>query len=196
MFWLVVIIAAWAAVHSFLASHRVKAFVRERLGDGLSRWYRLFYNAFSVVTFVPILVLARLLPDRTLYSVPVPWSFVMAAGQVAAVVLLVITLLQTDTASFIGLRQLTGGEQPAELVTSGFYRWVRHPLYLFALLFLWLTPVMTANMLVVYLSLTAYLFIGAMFEERKLLREFGAPYAEYRSRTPMVIPSPASFRRS
>jgi protein-S-isoprenylcysteine O-methyltransferase Ste14 len=38
------------------------------------------------------------------------------------------------------------------------------------------------------IGLTVYILIGALFEERKLLREFGEAYAEYRRRTPMLIP--------
>jgi protein-S-isoprenylcysteine O-methyltransferase Ste14 len=35
---------------------------------------------------------------------------------------------------------------------------------------------------------TIYILIGAYFEERKLSREFGAAYADYKSKTPMLIP--------
>ncbi len=190
MFWLVLAIAAWGVVHSWLASLRVKAAVRRRLGEGAARLYRLAYNVFSALTFIPILLLVRFLPDQLLYSVPSPWFFVMLAGQLLAVVCIVLALLQVDAFAFIGLRQPFQGEPTAQLVTNGFYRWVRHPLYLFGLLTLWLTPVMTRNLLVVYLALTAYLIIGAMFEERKLLREFGPAYAEYRAHTHMLIPLP------
>jgi methanethiol S-methyltransferase len=38
------------------------------------------------------------------------------------------------------------------------------------------------------LGLTAYLFIGAYFEERKLVREFGEAYRGYQQRTPMFFP--------
>jgi protein-S-isoprenylcysteine O-methyltransferase Ste14 len=53
---------------------------------------------------------------------------------------------------------------------------------------------MTVNRLVLYLSLTIYIIIGAYFEERKLKREFGREYEDYQARTPMLIP--LSFRRS
>jgi protein-S-isoprenylcysteine O-methyltransferase Ste14 len=46
----------------------------------------------------------------------------------------------------------------------------------------------TVNAFVVYLSLTVYILVGAYFEERKLLREFGREYADYQSITPMLIP--------
>jgi protein-S-isoprenylcysteine O-methyltransferase Ste14 len=73
-------------------------------------------------------------------------------------------------------------------MTGGLYHYVRHPLYTFSLLILWLSPTMTLNSFIVYLALTIYILIGIVFEERKLLREFGEEYANYRSITPMLIP--------
>jgi protein-S-isoprenylcysteine O-methyltransferase Ste14 len=113
----------------------------------------------------------------------------MLAGQGVAAFLLLYGVLQTDTLSFVGLRQLVEPDgKPGTLVTSGLYRFVRHPLYSAGLLFLWLTATMTLNQLIVYICATIYIFIGAYFEERKLLREFGAAYAEYKAATPMIIP--------
>ena len=190
MLWLVLTIAHWGVVHSWLASLEVKTAAQRAFGDAAARWYRLAYNAFSVVTFAPILLLVGLLPDRVLYVVPPPWRYMMLIGELLAAACILIALLQVDAASFVGIRQLFQGEQPSQLVIGGFYRWVRHPLYLFGLLILWLTPTMTRNMFIAFLALTAYLIIGALFEERKLLREFGSAYAEYRARTPMLIPLP------
>jgi protein-S-isoprenylcysteine O-methyltransferase Ste14 len=67
---------------------------------------------------------------------------------------------------------------------------VRHPLYTAGLLFIWLIPVMTANLLALNIGLTMYLIIGALFEERKLVREFGEAYIQYRKNTPMLVPRP------
>ena len=103
--------------------------------------------------------------------------------------ILVVGVLQTGALSFIGLRQLFDGEERSfQLVTHGLYRWVRHPLYTAGLLFIWLTPVMSINTLVAILSATIYIVVGAFFEERKLEREYGAAYAEYKAATPMLIP--------
>jgi protein-S-isoprenylcysteine O-methyltransferase Ste14 len=90
--------------------------------------------------------------------------------------------------SFVGLRQLVEEEQPGKLVTGGLYRVVRHPLYTFSLLILWFAPTVSVNSFIVYASLTLYILIGIFFEERKLLREFGQAYADYKSVTPMLIP--------
>ncbi len=190
MLWIIVAIIIWGLVHSWLASLDAKEYVERWLGAWFCRFYRLSYNAFAVVSFLPVIALVRLLPDHELYFIHPPWLYVMLAGQAAAAVLLFVALLQTGPASFMGLRQVLQGEERATLVTDGLYRWVRHPLYLFGLLIIWLTPLMTVNLLTAYVGLTAFLLVGAVFEERKLAREFGAAYAAYKKRTPMISPLP------
>jgi protein-S-isoprenylcysteine O-methyltransferase Ste14 len=113
----------------------------------------------------------------------------MLAGQAVSVLLLFVAVIQTDILSFVGLRQLVEEENMGSLVTSGLYRSVRHPLYTFSLLILWLAPSMSMNSFIVYSALTIYVLIGIVFEERKLLRDFGQAYAEYKSHTPMLIPA-------
>lgn len=188
VFWLILSVVIWGVVHSIMASLGFKEFLRRTLGDGFMKFYRLLYNVFAVVSFVPILYLMVVLPDENLYQVPSPWSYVMSAGQGISVILLFVTVLQTDSLSFIGLRQLFEEEKSGSLVTNGFYRFIRHPLYTFGLLILWLSPSMSVNSFIVYFALTIYIFVGAYFEERKLLREFGQEYVNYRSVTPMLIP--------
>ena len=178
----------WGLVHSVLASHAVKAALTRALGQGFMRGYRFFYNVFAFITFLPVLYLVRALPDAPLYSVPAPISYAMTLGQGLAAIMLVVGVLQTDTLAFVGLRQFFEQEKPAQLVTRGLYRLVRHPLYTAGLLFLWLSPQATVNSFTMYVGATIYILVGAYFEERKLLREFGAAYAEYKARTPMLIP--------
>lgn len=182
-------LALWGLVHSILASHFAKDMFKGFLGAGGMRLYRLGYNIFSVISFAPILYLLVILEDQPLYQVPAPWSFVLLGGQALSVLLLLVAVLQTDTLSFVGLKQLFVEEQAAgQLVTRGLYTLVRHPLYLFSLLFLWLSPSMSVNSLVFNMGATLYFVIGAYFEERKLLRDFGEAYAEYKRRTPFLIP--------
>lgn len=189
IFWLTLAVMVWGIIHSVTASLGAKEWARRVLGNSGRRFYRLAYNLFSVISFIPILWLMAVLPDRVLYQIPAPWVYISLTGQITAVVLLVIGVLQTDTLSFVGLRQLfEGKERPSKMITIGLYRWVRHPLYTAALLFIWLTPVMSENSLVVIISVTIYIFVGAWFEERKLEREFGVAYAEYKAVTPMLIP--------
>jgi methanethiol S-methyltransferase len=188
MIWLLFVIALWGIFHSLLASMRVKNFLRGSFGDGFIRWYRLLYNLFAFLSFLPILYLMMILPDRMLYEVPAPFNLLMRSGQGISLIFLVVAVFQTDVLSFVGVRQILEEEKKGPLMTGGLYRYVRHPLYTFSLLFLWLSPSMSLNSLIVYLALTLYILIGIIFEERKLLREFGDEYARYRSVTPMLIP--------
>jgi len=185
---LIFVIAAWGIVHSLLASLGFKDLLRRTLGNGFMKSYRLLYNLFAVISLAPVLYLMVSLPDKTLYQVPPPWRYLMLAGQGISVLFLLVAVLQTDMLSFAGLRQLIEEEKKGDLVTDGLYRFVRHPLYTCSLSILWFSPSMTVNSFIVYSALTIYVLFGIVFEERKLLREFGQEYTAYRSVTPMLIP--------
>lgn len=188
MLTLILAILLWGVVHSILASTRFKDLFRHTLGDGSMKFYRLFYNIFAVISILPALYLMLTLPDRALYQVPGPFNFMMRMGQLISVLFLLAAVSQTDLLSFVGLRQLFEEEKSGALITSGLYHYVRHPLYTFSLLILWLSPNMSVNSFVVYAGLTIYILVGIVFEERKLVKVFGKEYEEYRSSTPMLLP--------
>jgi protein-S-isoprenylcysteine O-methyltransferase Ste14 len=190
MFRLVIAVLLWGFLHSLLASLAAKDAFRRWFGDRAARFYRLLYNFFAMLSFLPVLVVIFLTPDRTLYLVPLPWSALMAAGMLLALAALAAGFLQTDVWEFLGLRQAAGRLETRRggLVTTGLYRYVRHPLYTAGLAFIWLTPLMTVNILVVNAAVTVYILIGALFEERRLRREFGQAYADYAAATPMLVP--------
>ncbi|MGH2865163.1 MAG: methyltransferase family protein [Solirubrobacteraceae bacterium] len=76
-----------------------------------------------------------------------------------------------------------------ELVTSGPYRFVRHPIYSGLLLGL-LGTVLTTNLvgLIVVAVLGGYFCYSASVEERNLTLTFPTAYPAYRARTRMLIP--------
>jgi len=184
-------VGAYSAVHSLLASLGVKRRVRARFGPAADRVYRLGYNLFAVISFLPVLAVLAWRPGTLIYRLDLPWAAVAVAGQAAALALVTVGVLQTGVWSFLGLRQLTeAGEAPPRLIVTGLYRWVRHPLYTAGLLFLWCSPVMTSSLLALYLALTVYIIIGSRLEERRLLAEFGQAYGDYRAVVPALIPGP------
>lgn len=189
--WIIIVsVLIYGFVHSLLATLAAKARAKEWFGPGTDRWYRLAYNIFGILTFLPILALTAGLPSERLYLIPTPWSYVTLAGQLLALLGLGIGLLQTGIWSFLGFEQMLNPSQdePVQMVTGGLYRWVRHPLYTAGLVFIWLTPIMTSNLLALNIGLTIYLALGAIYEERKLVRELGETYIDYQQRTPMIIP--------
>jgi protein-S-isoprenylcysteine O-methyltransferase Ste14 len=122
--------AAYAALHSLLASLPVKAAFRRAAGPGGDRYYRLGFNLVGAITLLPLLAIAATQPGPVLYAIPQPLIWVFLAGQAAAVIVVVAGLLQTDVWHFLGLRQVLerSGDHP-NFVATGLYRHVRHPLY-------------------------------------------------------------------
>jgi protein-S-isoprenylcysteine O-methyltransferase Ste14 len=76
-----------------------------------------------------------------------------------------------------------------ELVTSGPYRFVRHPIYSGLLAGL-LGTVLATNLigLIVAAVLGAYFYYSAFVEEKNLTATFPTAYPAYRASTRMLIP--------
>ena len=192
VFALTIFFAGYGLVHSWLASASTKAWTRRRFGPTTDRWYRLAYNIFAVVSLLPMLALMAFLPQQTLYVVPLPWRWLMVGGQFLALLGAAMALLQTDPFYFAGLSQLVSdpAAKTGALNVSGFYARMRHPLYTFSMLFLWLTPVISTNTLTTFVLFTLYFYVGSIYEERRLLAEFGAVYEAYQAQVPRFIPWP------
>jgi protein-S-isoprenylcysteine O-methyltransferase Ste14 len=187
-----IFVAAYGALHSLLASNRAKQAFKRRFGDSNYRFYRLLYNVVGALTFIPVLAVLALDPGQTLYRLSWPWTLIAFAGQALAILLLFLGLLQTDAIWFLGFRQLAqpGAQESDALEVRGLYCRVRHPLYSAGLLFIWLTPIMTTSILALNISLTLYILIGSIFEERRLVGHFGQAYVDYQNHVPRLIPRP------
>ena len=72
--------------------------------------------------------------------------------------------------------------------TPAVYAHVRHPLYLGWALAFFATPTMTVGHLLFAGSLTVYMMLAAIVEERDLVDHFGQTYKDYRRRVPMFVP--------
>ncbi len=74
------------------------------------------------------------------------------------------------------------------LITTGLFRLCRHPLYLFTLLSLIITPTMSLDRLAFIIFTCSYDAVGVPIEEQKLVRFFGQSYIDYQQRVPAIIP--------
>lgn len=185
------LIALFGIVHSAMAREGFKR-----------QWTRLIPAAVERSTYVlqSSLLLLLLIWQWRPITAPV-WNLsgtAAMAAYLAIIVGMLLVLLSTvllDHWSFVGVRQaidylLRRPSRPAEFRTPLLYRVVRHPLQLGVIIMLFATPHMSAGHLVLAFAMTGYVLIGVQFEERALLREFGARYQSYRGKVPMLLPWP------
>ncbi len=185
------VFVVWAVLHSIPADYRVKTWFRSRFGDQAYRWYRLGYNIFATLSFIPVFLAYAALPDRPLWSAPPPWRWLMLAVQGIGLIGLIGAVFHTHVGEFAGVAQLRPGYDPDHkepMRLTGLYCMVRHPIYFFGLLLVWFSPDITLNSLAFAILATLYFYFGAKHEETGLRQEFGPAYDAYRQRVPMLIP--------
>jgi hypothetical protein len=197
---------ALAAIHSLLASKPAKDLARRILGpryrNGL---YRVVFNAKSVLFLVWATWWFLRLPDREIYRVRMPWSWLFRAGQVASLGVLLSAVRVIGVLDFAGisqLRSLLAGLDPdpepeaqgpslgadGRMVTAQPFSLTRHPSNLGALGVFLLFPRMTVNRLTLLIVVALYVVLGSLHEERRLRAAYGKPFERYRQGVPFLVP--------
>lgn len=202
----------FAIAHSLLASTRAKdAFAgRVRFGREL---YRIGYNAQAGLAFGCLAWYIARQPKRTLYRLRGPLAVLMRLGQFGGVAFGFAAGRATGLAKLSGLdnvvailaglpvRQAPAAQGPEAdergvLRASGPFTLVRHPLNVAPLAAFWLAPHMTTRRLAFNVVATAYLVIGSVHEEKRLLRAYGEAYQQYQDDgVPFFWPALASRKR-
>lgn len=185
---------AYCAVHSTLISTTFTDFLKRGLGDGF-RFYRLFFNIFSAGTVVPLLMYSH----STHWSTGLIFTWggyrrIIQYGLISLGAVLAITgARHYDMFQFLGIRQILKGRsggamtESGQFDSSGVLGIVRHPWYLAALILLWPQD-LNLTRFIINGVLSAYLLIGTLLEERKLVLEFGEKYEAYQRQVSMLIP--------
>ena len=145
------------------------------------------------------------LPDRELYRAPSPWSWLMRAGQVVSLGVVVATVRASGMPS-TGIPQLrcfVAGSEPTPepeaqgpppardhegMAVAGPFRLSRHPSNLASIALFSLFPRMTANRVALAAVVTVYAVLGSAHEEHRLTKAYGAAYERYRRSVPFLLP--------
>jgi protein-S-isoprenylcysteine O-methyltransferase Ste14 len=87
-------------------------------------------------------------------------------------------------------KNLYGFESTTELVDTGIYKYIRHPLYLSLILLTWgiFFKNIKFDLLVVSTVTSILLFLTARADEKECIAYFGDKYKEYKKRSKMFIP--------
>lgn len=187
----IILILGFAVVFPIGLYHRLKAHMvsKEKLNRGVEGIFIL--TTLRPIALVGVMGLIAYVINPTWMSwasvglpIWVRW-FGVALGMIAVVLLIVVFRnLGTNLTDTVVTRARH------TLVTSGPYRWVRHPFYVAAALAVCANSVVTANW---FLALTgivtiALIVIRTRTEEKKLIERFGNEYRSYMERTGRFIP--------
>jgi len=182
----------WCVIHSALTSITVTDLFKRAMGDKY-RFYRFFFNTFSVATFVPLAMYSRLFTTEPLFT----WEGYMHIIRYCFIVLAAGLLLagahHYSILQFLGIQQILQKRfgismtESGEFDSSGILSVVRHPWYLAVFILLWARDLDSVR-ITVNAVLSVYLLIGTLLEERKLVLEFGDKYKLYQRQVSMFIP--------
>jgi len=183
----------YCALHSALISTTFMDFVKTTLGER-SRYHRIFFNLFSLLSLIPLLIYSRSPRWRTepLFA----WEGTLRIVQYALIGLAAVLVLSAvshySMSRFLGIEQIRGKSgkgmtESGELDSGGALGAMRHPWYVAVFILLW-TGDLTPSKIIINVILSGYLVTGTLLEERKLVLEFGDKYKLYQRQVSMFIP--------
>ena len=186
----------YALIHSVLASHRVKETFKKNFGN-LIALYRLGYNLFAIVSLYLIYELSPK-PHVIIYDLPKPIDVLILIPQFIALIGILWSFKYICIKELLGINQIkrymqrnysSDLDEDLTLTIGGPYKYSRHPIYFFSIMFLLFRPTMDLFYLTFFLLIVAYFYIGAYYEEKKLVRSFGDIYRRYQKSVPQIFPS-------
>jgi protein-S-isoprenylcysteine O-methyltransferase Ste14 len=194
---LILLWSAWCLLHSLLITRRFNEWV-QRKGGPVQGGYRLFYVLFSSLTLIPLLWYQYSLPQQVLFTWHGPWRILQGLLIGYGMVMFYGGKQVYDTDFFLGIsqwRDYRNGKQQKKIPfrCRGILRYVRHPWYSGGLALLWALGPVTDITLPVKITLSFYVLIGTLLEEKKLARDLGRPYLEYCTQVPMLLPRLKKF---
>lgn len=198
---------AYGALHSLLLTHEARLLGEAVFGQRTFRGlFRITYTVVAVVLFLVFLVYAVTLPDIPLLGIYGPPAWLLLCLRLGGLCLILWCLHTLRWSFFLGVDNLRAwrhggtpdndGVDTRQLVVTGPYRHVRHPMYAGAFLLLWAVPQWTLNLVAFCLSASLYLWLGAIHEERRLIRVCGDGYRQYMAATPRFVPRIRAVRRT
>ncbi len=158
-------------------------------------WYRLLYSVFSTFIFLAIFIYSGTIEPLWIFPQTDGTTYIGFMLATFGTIVAIKSMKYQKWTLFLGLKPHNDLENHGELITSGIFQYLRHPLYsglilIFLGYFLYV-PALTS--LIHLMALLVYLPIGIYFEEHKLIALFGDAYRKYRSDVPALIPKANSL---
>ncbi len=182
--------------HSYLASLKVKNYLKLKFPNILP-FYRLIYNLFSVLTLYLFFIYLPQ-PDITIYDLIKPFDFIILGLQFLSLIGLIWTFRYFSFYEFLGISQIIRWykgnynfndlDEKMTLKIEGPYKYMRHPVYFFSIMFVVFRPIMDLTYLTLVVGIIIYFYVGSYYEEKKLVEIFGEKYKSYQKAVPRIFP--------
>lgn len=183
-------------LHSILASLWLKKKLAGWLGNKMA-FYRIFYNIFSIISLAIIYDLSPQ-PNKIIYDLQSPFDLIILIPQFGSLIGAFMSFKFFSTKEFLGIDQVKryllndySADELDERMSfriEGPYRYCRHPVYFFSIMFLLFRPAMDLFYITFLVCIILYFWIGSIYEEKKLVKIFGSDYLEYQKYVPAIIP--------
>jgi protein-S-isoprenylcysteine O-methyltransferase Ste14 len=164
--------------------------MQKYLGE-IFKYYRPVYSLFAAITLISLLWYQFSIKSILLFTsgmIRFGVSFILLMPGV--IIMGICIHKYFYELSGIQVFQKSKTVKRPTLQQNGLHKYVRHPLYLGTILFVWglflLFPFLSN--LIAATVLTIYVLIGTGMEEKKLLLEYGEEYYQYSKKVPKLIP--------
>jgi protein-S-isoprenylcysteine O-methyltransferase Ste14 len=141
---------------------------------------------------VPIVYVYSQIPESYYYTSNIIFQTAGSLLSLVGLYILYASFKNYRTDEFIGTYQIKNNHDfhPTKLCLDGWNGIVRHPLYFGTIVLIiglnLLNPVIKLG--ITSLLVIGYLYIGTLWEEKKLISEFGQDYIKYKKETSILIP--------
>ena len=182
----------FCVLHSGLISITFTRFLQHK-ADNFYRYHRLFYNLFSAVTLIPVVIYSLSIKQEPFfvwdgYLLPVKYLLLFTG-----ILCFVMGARRYSFGQFSGFAQIKEStnhnliNKSGKLSSRAILGVVRHPFYAGIFPLLWAGD-LDVTALITNVILSIYVLIGTLLEERKLILEFGDDYRQYQQSVSMLFP--------
>jgi len=153
------------------------------------KYYRLLYSIFAAVTLGFLVWYHFSIVSAQLFHIPILQYAVATIIGIPGIIIMAICINKYFY-KLSGVQAFSKKQTHTTLQQTGMHKYVRHPLYLGTLMFVWgiffLFPML--NNLIACGVMNIYILIGIHWEEKQLLIEYGESYRKYAEKVPGLIP--------
>ena len=196
VFIIIFLFALFGYTHSLFASNKIKRLAVSYVGNYIA-FYRIVYNITSVLAvYLLYIILPR--PHIIIYDLNYPYDFIILIPQYLSLAGFIWSLRFICVKEFLGISQIRRWfnnqydinelDEELSLRIRGTYKYIRHPLYFFSIMFLLFRPVMDLFYLTCLICIMIYFYMGSHYEEKKLVEKFGEDYIRYKKVVPRFFP--------